>query len=54
MVDNTITGIASRTPNLSILVQALTRAGLADNLQNGNAQLTTFAPTNEAFNDFFK
>jgi len=54
MADNTITGIASRTPNLSILVQALTRAGLADDLQNGSAQLTAFAPTNDAFNAFFQ
>jgi uncharacterized surface protein with fasciclin (FAS1) repeats len=52
-MDNTITGIASRTPQLSILVQALTRAGLADDLQNSNSQLTAFAPTNDAFNAFF-
>ena len=52
-VDNTITGIASRTADLSILVQALTRAGLADDLQNSSAQLTAFAPTNDAFNAFF-
>ena len=54
MEDNTITGIASRTPNLSILVQALTRAGLADDLQNGSAQFTAFAPTNDAFTAFFQ
>ena len=53
-VDNTITGIASRTADLSILVQALTRAGLADDLQNSSAQLTAFAPTNDAFNAFFQ
>ena len=52
-VDNTITGIASRTADLSILAQALTRAGLADDLQNSSAQLTAFAPTNDAFNAFF-
>jgi uncharacterized surface protein with fasciclin (FAS1) repeats len=52
--DNTITGIASRTPDLSILVQALTRAGLADDLQNNNAQLTAFAPNNAAFTAFFQ
>lgn len=52
-VDNTITGIASRTADLSILVQALTRAGLSDDLQNSSAQLTAFAPTNDAFNAFF-
>jgi uncharacterized surface protein with fasciclin (FAS1) repeats len=52
--DNTITGIASRTPDLSILVQALTRAGLADDLQNNNVQLTAFAPNNAAFTAFFQ
>ena len=52
-VDNTITGIASRTADLSILVQALTRAGLSDDLQNSSTQLTVFAPTNDAFNAFF-
>lgn len=54
VVDNTITGIASRTADLSILVQALIRAGLADDLQNSSAQLTAFAPTNDAFNAFFQ
>ena len=32
-VDNSITGIASRNANLSILVQALGKAGLASTLQ---------------------
>jgi uncharacterized surface protein with fasciclin (FAS1) repeats len=50
--DTTITGLAVATPNLSILVQALTRAGLADDLQ-APGQLTAFAPTNDAFNAFF-
>lgn len=49
--DNTITGIASRTPDLSILVQALTRVDLAATLQ-GPGPFTVFAPTNEAFLNF--
>jgi transforming growth factor-beta-induced protein len=44
----TIAQLAAATPDLSILVQAVTRAGLADVLsQPGN--YTVFAPTNEAF-----
>ena len=50
-VDNTITGIASRTANLSTLVSALNRAGLATTLQ-GSGPFTVFAPTNEAFATF--
>lgn len=50
-VDNSITGIASRNANLSILVQALTKAKLAGTLQ-GAGPFTVFAPTNEAFNAF--
>ena len=49
--NNTITGIASRNANLSILVQALTRADLADTL-TGSGSFTVFAPTNEAFQTF--
>lgn len=49
--DNTITGIASRTADLSILVQALTRADLATTLQ-GAGPFTVFAPRNAAFNSF--
>ncbi|OYQ47779.1 fasciclin domain-containing protein [Flavobacterium aurantiibacter] len=48
-----IAEIASATPDLSILVQALTRAGLVDNV-SGNTNLTVFAPTNEAFLDFLE
>lgn len=51
VVDNTITGIASRNTNLSILVQALTRANLASTLQ-GTGPFTVFAPTNAAFTTF--
>lgn len=50
-VDNTITGIASRNANLSILVQALSKAKLAATLQ-GSGPFTVFAPTNDAFNAF--
>lgn len=49
---NTIAAIASRTPELSILVQALDRTGLTP-VVDGTAQLTVFAPTNTAFNNFF-
>jgi uncharacterized surface protein with fasciclin (FAS1) repeats len=49
--DNTITGIASRTSNLSILVQALNKANLATTLQ-GAGPFTVFAPTNNAFTAF--
>jgi uncharacterized surface protein with fasciclin (FAS1) repeats len=50
--DTTITGLAVATPNLSTLVKALTRAGLAGTLQ-GTTQYTAFAPTNDAFTAFF-
>lgn len=49
--DNTITGIASRTSNLSTLVAALNKAGLAATLK-GTGPYTVFAPTNDAFDDF--
>lgn len=49
--DNTITGVASKNANLSILVQALGKAGLATTLQ-GAGPYTVFAPTNDAFNAF--
>ena len=48
IVDNTITGIASKTPEFSILVQALVKADLATTLQ-GSDNYTVFAPTNAAF-----
>lgn len=50
-VDNTITGIASRNANLSILVEALGKAGLASTLQ-GTGPFTVFAPTNAAFEKY--
>jgi uncharacterized surface protein with fasciclin (FAS1) repeats len=49
--DFTITGLASGRSDLTILVQALTRAGLAGTLQ-GAGPYTVFAPTNTAFTSF--
>ncbi len=45
----TIAELAAQTPELSILVQAAQKAGLVDELNDRNARLTVFAPTNEAF-----
>jgi uncharacterized surface protein with fasciclin (FAS1) repeats len=50
-VDNTITGIAANTPDLSILVQALEKAELTTTLQ-ASGSYTVFAPTNSAFTAF--
>ena len=47
----TITDLAVATPNLSILVQALTKADLANTLK-GTGPFTVFAPTNAAFTEF--
>jgi uncharacterized surface protein with fasciclin (FAS1) repeats len=46
--DTTITGLASSTSDLSILVQALNKAGLASILK-GAGPFTVFAPDNDAF-----
>lgn len=53
VADETITGLATTNPNLSILVQALTKAELAGTLQ-GVGPFTVFAPTNDAFVAFLK
>jgi len=53
IVDNTITGIAKTSPNLSILVQALVKADLAETLK-GTGPYTVFAPTDAAFVAFLK
>lgn len=45
----TIVEVASETPELSTLVSAVTAAGLVDALNDREAELTVFAPTNEAF-----
>jgi transforming growth factor-beta-induced protein len=47
-----IAAIASADPQFSILVQALTKAGLASTLSNSGSY-TVFAPTNDAFNALF-
>lgn len=47
-VDNTITGIASKASDLTLLVKALKKADLATTLQ-GAGPLTVFAPTDQAF-----
>ncbi|MCA1966612.1 MAG: fasciclin domain-containing protein [Flavobacterium sp.] len=49
--NNSITDIASENPNFSILVDALTRADLAETLDQ-EGSYTVFAPTNDAFIDF--
>jgi uncharacterized surface protein with fasciclin (FAS1) repeats len=46
----TISTIAVETPDLSLLVKALTKAGLVDDLQ-ASGPFTVFAPTNQAFID---
>ena len=47
-VDNTIAGLAVATPDLSILVAALTKTDLVATLK-GTGPFTVFAPTNVAF-----
>jgi len=47
----TIAGIASDNPDFSILVDALSRTNLVDAVNDPNANLTIFAPTNAAFAD---
>lgn len=49
-VDNTIAGIASRNADLSLLVKALSKAGLVSTLQTAGP-FTVFAPKNQAFID---
>ncbi|WP_418512876.1 fasciclin domain-containing protein [Corallibacter sp.] len=51
--EQSIVSIASDTPELSVLVSALTRAdGNLVNVLNGNGPFTLLAPTNTAFNNF--
>jgi transforming growth factor-beta-induced protein len=47
----TIAQIASNNADFSILVDALTRTNLVDAVNDANADLTVFAPTNAAFGD---
>lgn len=51
IVDNSIAGIASRTPEFSSLVAALDKAGLVQTLSQ-DGSLTVFAPDNAAFAAF--
>ncbi|WP_298391597.1 fasciclin domain-containing protein [Flavobacterium sp.] len=46
--DNTVTGIASKASDLTLLVKALKKADLATTLQ-GAGPFTVFAPTDQAF-----
>lgn len=50
-IDNSIAGIASRTPEFSSLVAALTKADLVQTLSQ-DGSLTVFAPTDAAFASF--
>jgi len=45
----TIVDVAVANPDLSVLVQAVQKAGLVDVLADPKADFTVFAPTNEAF-----
>lgn len=49
---NTIVDVASSDPQFSILVQAVTKAGLGSTLSS-SGPYTVFAPTNDAFNALF-
>mmetsp|Transcript_61807 Transcript_61807/g.114747 ORF Transcript_61807/g.114747 Transcript_61807/m.114747 type:complete len:140 (+) Transcript_61807:61-480(+) len=46
---DSIAEIAGATPDLSILVTALSSAGLVDSLSGDEGNLTVFAPNNSAF-----
>ncbi|MGV3459742.1 MAG: fasciclin domain-containing protein [Flavobacterium sp.] len=50
---NTVADVASANSNLSILVDALDRAGLTATL-DGSGSYTVFAPTNQAFTAFLQ
>lgn len=49
---NTIVDVASSDPQFSILLQAVTKAGLGSTLSS-SGPFTVFAPTNDAFNTLF-
>jgi len=51
--ESTIVDIAVSNPDFSILVEAVSKAGLAEAL-NEEGPFTVFAPTNHAFNSLFK
>lgn len=50
---STVVQIAASNPDFSILVEAVTKAGLVDAL-SAKGPFTVFAPTNEAFKALFK
>lgn len=50
-IDNSISGLASKTANLSILVEALNKVNLTTTLTSSGTY-TVFAPTNAAFTTF--
>lgn len=52
-VSGSVVDIAVSNPDFSILVEAVTKAGLADDL-SASGPFTVFAPTNDAFNALFK
>ncbi|GAA4837109.1 fasciclin domain-containing protein [Algivirga pacifica] len=49
MDDTTIASLLEETDDLSILLDAVTRAGLLDDLDNTDNEFTVFAPDNDAF-----
>merc|ERR1712176_1203414 len=51
--DESIASVASGQENLSILVEAVIQGELLDPLSDPTAQLTVFAPTNDAFMSLF-
>ena len=53
MASGTVVDIAVSNPDFSILVEAVTKAGLAGAL-SADGPFTVFAPTNEAFKALFK
>lgn len=53
MASGTVVDIAVSNPDFSILVEAVTKAGLAGAL-SADGPYTVFAPTNEAFKALFK
>ncbi|MDX1462382.1 MAG: fasciclin domain-containing protein [Marinirhabdus sp.] len=54
VVDPTINGLASMTPSLSTLFEALQITGLDAVLDDRDQEFTVFAPTNDAFTSFLQ
>jgi len=52
--EESIADVAVATPSLSILVEAVVAGGLLDAIADPAAELTVFAPTNEAFADLLE